>query len=120
MTVTEVTVIFFGCLVGYWVVSHFISGNSKSSENGELLREANSELRRPHPGPVVTPWYEILKVSPDASYDEVKTAYQNLIRQYHPDKVASLGDELKELSEKKTKEINVAYREAIAHLGELA
>lgn len=31
------------------------------------------------------------------------------MQSYHPDKVASLGDELKELAEKKTKDINEAY-----------
>ena len=31
-------------------------------------------------------YYEILKVSPLASYSAIKKSYQNLIRQYHPDK----------------------------------
>lgn len=34
--------------------------------------------------------------------------------QYHPDKVASLGPELRDLCERKTKEINTAYDQAIA------
>lgn len=34
--------------------------------------------------------------------------------QYHPDKVASLGPELRDLCERKTKEINTAYDQAMA------
>lgn len=33
--------------------------------------------------------YEVLKVSKDASSDEIKKSYQKLILQYHPDKVNS-------------------------------
>ncbi len=51
----------------------------------------------------------ILKVSPQASNEEIKAAYLKIIKEYHPDRVANLGDELKELAEKKTQEINSAY-----------
>jgi DnaJ-domain-containing protein 1 len=37
--------------------------------------------------------------------------------QYHPDKVASLGRELRELAESKSKEISVAYQEALVARG---
>ncbi|WP_107668924.1 J domain-containing protein [Cyanothece sp. BG0011] len=30
-------------------------------------------------------WWEILEVSPDATIEEIKTAYRNLSRKYHPD-----------------------------------
>jgi curved DNA-binding protein CbpA len=30
--------------------------------------------------------YKTLGVSPDATDDEIKTAYRNLARKYHPDK----------------------------------
>jgi len=32
-----------------------------------------------------------------------------MAKKYHPDKVASLGDEFKELAERKFKDINEAY-----------
>jgi DnaJ like chaperone protein len=51
----------------------------------------------------------ILQVNSNASIDQIKTAYKNRIKEYHPDKVANLGNDIKVLAEKKTQEINRAY-----------
>jgi len=53
--------------------------------------------------------YEILGVTPDASPEEIQTAYRAAAQQYHPDKVAHLGDELQALAQKKFVEIQEAY-----------
>ncbi len=53
--------------------------------------------------------YSILSASPQDSDDEIKRKYKKLIADYHPDRVASLGIELRELAERKTKDINNAY-----------
>ena len=42
---------------------------------------------------------------------QLKKKYYELLRQNHPDKVASLSSDLKKLAEKKTKDINTAYDE---------
>ena len=52
---------------------------------------------------------EILKVTPDASHEEIQAAYRKAVQQYHPDKVAHLGDELQELAKKKFVQIQEAY-----------
>jgi DnaJ-class molecular chaperone len=60
------------------------------------------------PSQVLDP-YEVLEVSQNASPDELKAAYYKKLAQYHPDKVAHLGDELKKLAQVKTKDIIAAY-----------
>lgn len=54
-------------------------------------------------------WYVVLQVGEDASVEEITKAYKKLISQYHPDKVATLGHELRVLAERKSKKINSAY-----------
>lgn len=52
--------------------------------------------------------YKVLEISPDATDDEVRKAYRKLALKHHPDKVATLGDDVKKAAEKKFKEINAA------------
>ncbi len=51
--------------------------------------------------------YKVLEISPNATQEEIKTAYRNLVKKYHPDKYADnpLGD----LAEEKMQQINQAY-----------
>ena len=53
--------------------------------------------------------YKILGVSRDASNDEIKKAYRNLSRKYHPD--ANINAPHPETAEEKFKEIQQAYRQ---------
>ena len=53
--------------------------------------------------------YKILEISPDASDEEVKKAYRELAKKYHPDKVAHLGEEVKRAAEEKFTRLNAAY-----------
>jgi hypothetical protein len=55
--------------------------------------------------------YTILGVRRGASFDEIRRAYRERMKEYHPDKVAGLGAELRELAERKAKEINMAFEE---------
>lgn len=51
--------------------------------------------------------YEVLGVSQNASDDEVKKAYRDLTRKYHPD--ANVNNPLADLAEEKFKEVQEAY-----------
>ncbi len=53
--------------------------------------------------------YEVLGVDPDASDEEIKRAYRELAKKYHPDRVAHLGEEFRELAHRKFLEIQEAY-----------
>ena len=51
--------------------------------------------------------YSVLGVDPSASDDEIKRAYRELARKYHPDNYQN--NPLADLAEEKMKEINEAY-----------
>src|SRR5215470_12221191 len=54
--------------------------------------------------------YELLRITRGASKEEIKAAYFNLIKQYHPDKVSHLGQEFQKLADEKAQLINRAYQ----------
>jgi DnaJ like chaperone protein len=53
--------------------------------------------------------YAVLGISPNATDDEVKTAYRRMAMKNHPDKVASLGPEVQKAAEEKFRQIQDAY-----------
>ena len=57
--------------------------------------------------------YDILGISRDATDEEVKTAYRELARKYHPDNYDD-SNPLKDLANEKMQEINAAYDAILA------
>ena len=53
---------------------------------------------------------QILGLKGKVSISAIHKAYRNKIKEYHPDKIATMADELKELALRRTKEINEAYK----------
>lgn len=125
-------VIVVAFFLGYWAVSHFYKrgskpqnenafnsreraaggsggGNSASNKGKDKTSNGTKSQQSFSERPVRERWHEILEVSPDASLVEIRQAYKVKIGQYHPDKVSRLGSELRELAEKKAKEINSAF-----------
>jgi hypothetical protein len=82
---------------------------------GSLARrdaaENQGDRSRPKPKPSKKSAHEILGVQPNASLEEIKLAYYRLAKMNHPDRVAGLAPEFKELATRRIREINTAYRE---------
>jgi DnaJ like chaperone protein len=55
------------------------------------------------------PW-QVLGVDRGASASDIHSAYRKRMAEYHPDKVQRMGPEIRELAERRAKEINEAYR----------
>ena len=53
--------------------------------------------------------YEVLGIGVSASREEIRIAYRTMASLYHPDKVAHLAPEFREMADRKMKEINTAY-----------
>lgn len=52
--------------------------------------------------------YKVLEIASTATDDEVKAAYRRLALKHHPDRVATLGDDVKRAAEEKFQQINSA------------
>ena len=53
--------------------------------------------------------YRILEIEPNATDEEVKKAYRKMAIKYHPDKVATLGEDVQKAAEEKFKAVSQAY-----------
>ena len=101
-----------GCLVlGYWLVSVFLPHATKGGVDVSDPPE-NASDETPSRG--ATPhWSEVLGVAPTAGRDAIAAAYKRCIGQYHPDKVATMGPDIRDLAQRRSMEINAAYDEAM-------
>lgn len=113
MTAVDIVVIVAGVLFGYRLVSNYLSP-TVSHEDGQKVAEdaAPPDWEKHWKSPKST-WFEVLGVAETASKMEIEHAYRVKISQYHPDKVAQLGEDLQQLAETKSKEINAAYDTAM-------
>jgi hypothetical protein len=135
----EVVAVLVGLGGGYWLVSRVIEGkdgaepragfpgdgdrDTRGDGNGRAdfdpygTGAGRSDRADPPPGANASgasrPWWEVLEVPRIATRDEVARAYKRKISEYHPDKVARMGDEIRALAERRSKEINAAYDEAL-------
>jgi membrane-associated phospholipid phosphatase len=83
---------------------------SKQREQAESQQgeRAKSETKR---GDGSQDPYEILGVKPGSPMSEISAAYRKLAQENHPDKVAGLAQEFRDLAERRMKAIDAAYKE---------
>ena len=74
------------------------SRHDNGQRNNKATRESASRY-----------WWEVLNVDRNATPDQIKEAFRREISKYHPDRVEGLGVELRELADRKSKEVNLAY-----------
>lgn len=108
----EVAAIAVGLGGGYWLVSRIIEGKADEPQDPRRQDEPHT-VPTANPSP---PWWEVLGVPQIATRDEVARAYKRRISEYHPDKVAQMGEEIRALAERRSKEINAAYDEAMRRI----
>src|SRR5438552_18482145 len=53
--------------------------------------------------------YTVLGITPNASENEVRQAYRDRLKIWHPDRFAHENERLKQLAEEHTKQLNEAY-----------
>ena len=103
-----------GCFVGgYIIISKVVERppvrEARASANKQSGAKQGKSTSQDPPQNQQVKWYTVLGVQEDSSMEAIRAAYFQKIQAYHPDKVASLGDEFQRLAELKSKEINAAY-----------
>jgi DnaJ-domain-containing protein 1 len=53
--------------------------------------------------------YEVLGIPSSASDEELEQAYRRRMSEYHPDRVANAAAEIREMADRRAREINQAY-----------
>ena len=96
-----------GALIILGIVMQMISGKKNAGNTDQ--KTAKDPIAE---SPANRRWFEVLGVNEFASPDEIKRAYRDLIRQYHPDKVGAMGEKIRELAMRETQIINAAFQKA--------
>lgn len=109
MTLSEVGVVLLSLCAAYWALSRLFGPHARKPSTGAERRPSRKSADN------AAAWHVVLGVSPSASKDEIRRAYKSLLGRYHPDKAASLSHEMRELAERKSREITVAYRSAMQY-----
>ena len=74
----------------------------------EKQRGTNNKKQKLNPM-VLSDCYKILGVAKGLPLADYRDAWKGLVQQYHPDKTAHLGEELRKLAHDKTQELNRAW-----------
>jgi DnaJ like chaperone protein len=97
----------------------YADGEIVASELATIQRIANifridrldfESIKAPYMKTIDRDWaYKSLEIEPTATNDEIKKAYRNMAKKYHPDLVNDLGEEVKKSATEKFRSVNEAY-----------
>lgn len=104
-------------LAPFWAVNRLVAGKAPTPNPNAQRRKQTSQQssqEQTHTRPKTTRRsyknaYQVLEVSPTATRTEITKAYRKMAKLYHPDRVAELAPEFRELAEERMKQINAAY-----------
>jgi uncharacterized membrane protein YkvA (DUF1232 family) len=94
---------FIAFTVIYWFFFKPFIDDLRGKTNSNAEKEKPSDEKKPAP-----PW-QILGVSKNAGTEEIKKAYHDKIRQYHPDLVNKMGPEIQKVAANESRKINQAF-----------
>ena len=113
MSVTEILVAIGGLAIGYWFVAVFLPARRQPDEPGAGPGDHRDDPVEPAREDPTRHWSDVLDISAMASREEIVAAYKRRISEYHPDKVATMGCEIRDLAQQRSAQINAAYDEAM-------
>ncbi|MDJ0665733.1 MAG: DnaJ domain-containing protein [Desulfobacterales bacterium] len=96
-------------LLGYYFYRIDFRGVSSGDRTDRQPNDRQGQTGAPADDDGADNPHRVLGVAPGASQDDIRRAYRRLAAQYHPDKVAHLGADLRQLAEQKFKAIQAAY-----------
>lgn len=79
-----------------------LENDKKQEKSNEKPKQSNAKLN-------LNDAFIILGLESNATKEQIKASYKKKLTEYHPDKVAALGEDLQKLAQQKTLEINKAY-----------
>lgn len=94
-----------------WEVAHMFGISRAELAQIEAVARARRGQRMSGAAVTLEEAYRALGIGPEATDQDVKTAYRRLMNQHHPDKLVSRGlpQSMAPLAEQKTREIRMAY-----------
>ena len=85
-------------------------GEQARDEDAEAERSESTRTKTAQPKASSTKDpYAVLNIPRNATQDEATSAYRKMAQMYHPDKVAGLAPEYREIADERMKDINAAY-----------
>ena len=122
MTFNEVAVVVVGAFAGYWIIDAVLNrspssknGNSPASDRRDAMVDGKPDVDTvagsdaDYEEYIASHWWSILGVTKEAGKGDIAAAYQHLLAECAPDKVAHLGEEFRELAASKVKKLQDAY-----------